>query len=150
LFSGFRVISAPDVHAFERATVDSGDEFRRKRRISCRAFNTHRYLRPRLRNMTTLNRFKYVSHKLIRWFSAIFMVLCLLFTLGAIAALSNVSLAIGVLAIAAVLAVIGRFVRVPIVSGVTEIAMSILATGLGVFEAIGGRNYQTWAPARDR
>src|SRR3546814_4106513 len=51
----------------------SGDEFRRKVRIACQAFNCHRLLRPRLRKLPPLDRFKYVSHKVLRWFGIYFL-----------------------------------------------------------------------------
>ena len=150
IFSGFRVISAQDVHAFERATVDSGDELRRKRRIACRAFNTHRFLRPRLRKMSLKNRFKYASHKYLRWISAVFFVLWIILSLGAIAIVGGVTAALVAAVVVLGLALLGRAFAIPIVSAMIEMALSILATGLGVAEALAGRNYQTWAPVRDR
>ena len=41
---------------------------------------------------------------------------------------------------------LGRRFEIPVVSALTEVAMGIVATGVGVLEAIAGRNYQTWAP----
>lgn len=150
LFSGFRVISAPDVHAYEAATVHSGDELRRKRRIACRAFNTHRYLRTQIRSMITLNRFKYFSHKYIRWFSAVFLMAWVVVTLSAIAIHVGVSYAISVAVLGALSWAAGRVFDIPVVSSLTEITLSIVATGFGVIEAIAGRTYQTWVPARGR
>ena len=150
IFSGHRVVSVPDVYAFERATSDSADEFRRKRRIACRAFNTHRFLAPQLRTMGLLNRFKYVSHKYIRWFSAAFLLLWLLFTFIAIVSLAGI-VAAAVTALAGVLLlVLGLRFNLPLIGTLVEIFMSILATGLGVLEALAGRSYQTWTPAKSR
>ena len=150
LFKGYRVISVPDVRAFQRATGESRDEFRRKRRIACRAFNTHRYLRPQLRTMSLVDRFKYTSHKYIRWFSAAFLGLGVVFGLAAIATLAGISAAI-VCAVAGVfLLVLGLRWSFPVIGTLTEIAISTFATGLGVVEAIAGRSYQTWTPAKSR
>src|SRR5260221_1599643 len=42
LCAGYRVVSAVDVLSFERAATSARDEFRRKIRIACQAFNGHR------------------------------------------------------------------------------------------------------------
>jgi hypothetical protein len=146
IFSGSRVVSAPDVKAFETAVVRSSEEFRRKRRIACGAFNTHRYLSPRLRTMSAMNKFKYMSHKYLRWFSAVFLVLSAAFAIAAIAAMGHMLVAAIVVGLVLGILLIGRHVHVPVVSGVTEITLSILATGQGVMEAIAGHSYQTWTP----
>src|SRR3546814_13272516 len=73
LCDGYRVVRDSAVVAYERATTDSGDEFRRKVRIACQAFNCHRLLRPRLRKLPPLDRFQYVSHKVLRWFGIYFL-----------------------------------------------------------------------------
>ncbi|MEM9737065.1 MAG: glycosyltransferase, partial [Pseudomonadota bacterium] len=48
IFQGERCLSAPDILAFEPAATASGDEFRRKRRIACGAWSTHRHMRQGL------------------------------------------------------------------------------------------------------
>ncbi|HEY9550157.1 MAG TPA: glycosyltransferase family 2 protein, partial [Kiloniellaceae bacterium] len=73
LCDGYRVVRDAAVVAYERAATDSGDEFRRKVRIACQAFNCHRLLRPRLRRLSPLDRFKYASHKTLRWFGIYFL-----------------------------------------------------------------------------
>jgi cellulose synthase/poly-beta-1,6-N-acetylglucosamine synthase-like glycosyltransferase len=150
LFMGYRVVSANDVHAFQRSTADSGDEFRRKRRIACRAFNTHRYLRPKLRTMSSLDRFKYNSHKLLRWFSPAFLTLWFVCTMAAVVTLAGWIPALVCAIAAASLVVLSRAFRIPVVSNVSEMLASIFATGIGVLEAIAGRDYKTWTPAKSR
>jgi len=150
LFSGLRTVSAPDVHAFETAVIKSSEEFRRKRRIACGAFSTHRFLLPQLRTLSLMNKFKYYSHKYLRWMSAVFLILSVVFGAAALAALGHLQLAAALLPIGLLLLLIGRRYSIPLLSPATEIVMGILATGVGVFEAIAGRNYRTWAPpARD-
>lgn len=146
LFEGFRVVSAPDVHAYETAAVNSGEEFRRKRRIACGAFSTHMYLRPRLRTMKPMDKFKYFSHKYLRWFSAAFLAFGIVFAVAAIAVLGHELVAASVAGIGLALLWIGRRFDIPILSPLTEVIMSMLATGIGVLEAIAGRSYQTWTP----
>lgn len=150
LFSGSRVISVPDVHAYERATTKSRDEFRRKRRIACRAFNTHKFLRPKLRQMRMLDRFKYFSHKYLRWFSAAFLLLTGLFATaaiwinsGAVIALSSALVALSVLAL-------GYRLKLPVLDPVAEIMLSMMAVGIGIAESIAGKDYQTWNPPASR
>lgn len=151
LFHGQRLISAPDVIAYEKTTTDARDEFRRKRRIACRAFNTHRHLWPQIvRHFPAIDIYKYVSHKLLRWFGApVLLVALVSTTLASIAA--GLPWVAGVLWIAGVLALlVGRLARVPLLSPATEILLSIGATFLGVIDALRGKTYQTWAPAKSR
>ena len=150
LFAGYRVVSAPDVHAYERATTNASDEFKRKRRIACRAYNTHRFLAPKLRTLSGLDKFKYFSHKYLRWFSLLTM---LLFAGSFIMALSTVvgtptALAIGLGGLA-LLASASRL-GVPLVGAIGEMVSSITAVGIGVMDAMVGRDYQTWDPAKSR
>jgi len=149
LFQGLRVISAPDVIAYERLTTESSDEFRRKRRIACRAFNTHRHLVPSLRKMTRLNRFKYFSHKMLRWMSPFFLLLTAIFgILAGFAILGGVMIVlivIGVLA-AAYLLRSGSSKALKI----KEIVLAFTATGVGIVESFQGKTYQIWSPAQSR
>ena len=69
LCSGYRVIQASDALAYEESVVSAREEFRRKIRIACQAFNVHRLLWPQLRKLDGITLYKYVSHKLIRWFT---------------------------------------------------------------------------------
>jgi len=150
IFKGYRVVTVPDVRAFQRATTDIGDEFRRKRRIACRAYNTHRYLRPQLRAMSLTNRFKYTSHKYIRWFSAAFLFLWFVLMLAAIFTSAGFSQAATAMIVPLAFVALTRRFKIPIASALTEIIVSIFATGFGVIEAIAGRTYQTWTPAKSR
>jgi len=153
LFNGLRVISAPDVIAYERLTTDSGDEYRRKRRIACRAFNTHRHLLPHLLRMSALDQFKYASHKFIRWMSPFFLGLSLLCgVLWLISLLGLVGgLALSGLAMLAMLAIwlVWKSGHAK-VRRAGEILLALVATGQGVLESLLGRTYQTWTPAQSR
>lgn len=76
-FAGFRLIHSASVIAYEKNATSAQDEFRRKRRIACRAFNTHRYLWPHLAHAYgPLNCYKYISHKLLRWLGLVPLLLC--------------------------------------------------------------------------
>lgn len=147
LFCGLRCVSAPDVRAFERATVRSADEFRRKRRIACGAYATHRAMADDLRTMSALDRFKYVSHKVLRWYGG-FFVLGGALAAFALAARLGVLVPFGaglaaLLVAGAGLALYGaRPART-----LAEILFALSATALGLLEAVAGGKYETWTPA---
>ncbi len=73
LCAGHRVIQASDAFAYEESVVSAREEFTRKIRIACQAFNVHRLIWPQLRKLDGVTVYKYVSHKLIRWFTIYFL-----------------------------------------------------------------------------
>jgi cellulose synthase/poly-beta-1,6-N-acetylglucosamine synthase-like glycosyltransferase len=150
-FSGHRLISANDVIATERNTTDPRDEFRRKRRIAARAFNTHRHLWPQIcQHYNVADRYKYISHKLLRWFGAPVLA-------GAAIALTSALYLDGLWPIATLLwagalavMLLGERAKLYPFSTLSGIAVSIIATFAGIIDAMRGRTYQTWAPAKSR
>ena len=81
LCRGARIVRVPDAIAHEEAVSRSREEFRRKVRIACQAFNVHRALRPHFEGLGMLDRYKYLSHKLLRWMTAYLLLgsfLCIL------------------------------------------------------------------------
>jgi len=151
LCAGYRVLRDPEVRAYERATTDSVDEFKRKIRIACQAFNCHRLLWPRLRRLPVLDRFKYVSHKLLRWFGIYFLLIG-----GLAAALWLLLQGFGLVALAglagALLAYVAGRAGVPRLLGkVVEILRAMAATGIGLMKSRQGERFQTWdLPASSR
>lgn len=150
LFEGYRVISAPDVIAYERLATDSSDEQRRRRRIACRAMNTHRHLAPRLRRMAPLNKFKYASHRVIRWFGPLFLLLSGLFGMLGLMDTLGVwqALALGAFG-APVFWLLCRSGQKQALQ-IWEVLSTLLATSLGIVDSMRGKTYQTWAPAESR
>lgn len=151
LCDGYRVIRDPAVLAYERAATDSSDEFKRKIRIACQAFNCHRLLWPRLRRLPPLDLFKYLSHKLLRWFGIYF------FALGAASAtlwllwqgLAPVALA--GLGAATLLYAAGRAGVPQLLGKAVEILRAMAATGIGLVKSGRGERFQTWdLPASSR
>jgi cellulose synthase/poly-beta-1,6-N-acetylglucosamine synthase-like glycosyltransferase len=147
LCDGHRVVRAHDVRAYEHSVVDRGEEFRRKVRIACQAFNVHRMLWPRIRRLPPLTLYCYVSHKLLRWFAAPnLIVAAVLLTAGLVTLHGPASLA-GVAAVGAVGgAAWAGGMRPARKAG--EISLALLATALGVARSIRGERFQTWAPAQ--
>lgn len=143
LCDGFKVQSAPDLKAFERTSTDSGDEFRRKIRIGCQALNCHRLLWPRLRTMSALNVYKYLSHKLLRWFTAFNLALggAFLTAWAVVAGVPSVLLAEGLVVL---LLVASRLVRLPVVSAAGEALLALTGTAAGVLQSLRGEHFQTW------
>lgn len=145
-----RLISAPDVIAYERNTTDPVDEFRRKRRIACRSYASYRHLWPQLaRHFSLADRYKFVSHKLLRWMGAPLALVCA-GSLSAALWLDGRPGLLGALWGGAALVALGAMLRLRPCVMLMEIAAAIWAAFLGVVDAWRGRTYQTWAPAKSR
>jgi cellulose synthase/poly-beta-1,6-N-acetylglucosamine synthase-like glycosyltransferase len=148
LCDGFRVIRAGDVVAREFAATAPAEEFRRKARIACQAFNVHRRLWPRLRRLDRLTVYKYVSHKLLRWFSLVDLALgAVFFELGLVVA-RLVWPAAAVAAVAGIVGVLGylRWGKWP--SRLWAIASALAGTALGLWYSLSGADFQVWTPAQ--
>ncbi len=97
----------------------------------------HRRLWPLLRKLPWLDRYKYLSHKLLRWLVAYLLVT------GGVALAAGLVLAeawwlLGLgLALAAGLCASGQ---------VRSILSAFAATGLGVFRSLRGDVFQIWSP----
>jgi cellulose synthase/poly-beta-1,6-N-acetylglucosamine synthase-like glycosyltransferase len=145
-FEGYRVVQADDVIAFEESVSVARDEFNRKVRIGCCAFNAHRALWPQVREQDGLSVYKYVSHKLIRWCTIYFLVAGIAcFELGLV--LAGDGLAAGCFAAVGAL---GLLLGATTTRGPFAQAWDILAafagTGLGVLRAVRGQRLRTWTP----
>ncbi len=151
LCRGARIVRVPDAIAHEEAVSRSREEFRRKVRIACQAFNVHRALRPHFEGLGMLDRYKYLSHKLLRWMTAYLLLgsfLCILtglcftrqwiwpvaFLLGVGTGLCGIWL-----------------VPAGPLGQIREILLAFVATAIGVCRSIGGERFQTWnSPASSR
>lgn len=146
LCGGHRVVRANDALAYEESVSRPGEEFRRKVRIACQAFNVYRVLRPRLRQMPALDRYKFVSHKLLRWMTIYLLAAgAMLFLAGlAVAGAPLLALALLVLGgagLALVLRAEGG--KLATLRGVLE---AFAATGIGLWRSQRGDRFQTWSP----
>jgi cellulose synthase/poly-beta-1,6-N-acetylglucosamine synthase-like glycosyltransferase len=145
LCEGYRVVRAPDALAYEKTTSRSDEEFRRKIRIACQAFNVHRLLWPRLCKMPFLEQYKYVSHKLLRWFTVYLLALAVLFATIGLALMRNWGLLAAVMA-AAMLPVGGLAMQSGPMRKLADVALAFVATGLGVMRSLKGDRFQVWTP----
>ena len=92
------MVRAPDALAYEKTTSRPDEEFRRKIRIACQAFNVHRLLWPQLRRLPILDQDKYISHKLLRWLTVYFLALAGLCAIVGLALMRNWGLLAAVVA----------------------------------------------------
>ena len=146
LIRGYRVIQASDVRAYEASATSSREEFGRKVRIACQAFNVHRLLRPWLPRLDELTRYKYVSHKLLRWLSIYFLGLGLCALIAAAIAAGHAIPAMIVIALLVVGAAVGYWTSLPPFAQIVDLLMALAGAGLGVWRSIRGERFQTWTP----
>lgn len=148
IFTGQRIVSANDVIAYEELITNSGKEFKRKIRIGCRAYRTHQYLWEDVKRLKMLDIFKYVSHKILRWFGAIPLVLASVFiTMGFV---SDFGLLITMLLLIMFFssAYLFGISKAPL-SHIIEILSGVFGTFFGVCQAIfGNETYQIWTPSQ--
>ncbi len=143
LLSGRRVVSVPQVEVREAAVPDRHG-FARAARVACGAWHAHGQIRRRLHLLSPLDRFKYVSHKLLRWFSGLWLVSGGAAALG-LAAVHGVFVpAVILIAVGALGAALG----LPVVSALWRIAQGFLGTTWGVLRAMRGGTRVHWTPVR--
>jgi cellulose synthase/poly-beta-1,6-N-acetylglucosamine synthase-like glycosyltransferase len=149
VFAGRRLIKARDVVAREMMVASRGDEMRRKVRIAARAWHTHRWLRLQLAQMAGIDRFKYASRKIVRWFGAVWMlagalaVFVLLWHWQPLGAMGLSLLGCGLLAM-------GYGSHKGVLAAVADIVLAYVATLRGIVLAARGRDFTLWAPAASR
>jgi cellulose synthase/poly-beta-1,6-N-acetylglucosamine synthase-like glycosyltransferase len=149
VFAGWRLIKARDVIAWEMMVAERRDEMKRKVRIAARSWHTHLHLRPMLRKMSGLDRFKYGSRKLVRWFGGLWL------ASGAVAAFvlawSIAPAAAAALALACVVVIgAGLTGRKGPFAALIDILLAYFATLRGITLAMRGRDFTIWAPAKSR
>lgn len=145
---GYRVVRARDAIAFEDSVTAPVEEFRRKVRIACQAFNVHRELWPRLRRLPLSVLYMYVSHKLVRWVSIYSLALAGLAQAAGLTAMGvppDVT-GLAVVGLAALLWWAGAR-RWPPFAQAREALIALVGAGVGIAEAFRGKQYQTWTPA---
>jgi len=144
--SGWRVVISPELIAYERSASGSREEFRRKVRIACRAFNCHRLLWAQVVRLPAWDLYKYLSHKLLRWVAGACVALaaaCLVLGLAA----RGVPLAavLGVAVVAGLALASGAIARVTPMALLREALFAMTATVVGVLCSLRGQRFQTWA-----
>jgi len=147
LCDGFRVVRAEQAVAYEESVTVSGEEFRRKIRIACQAFNVHRLLWPRLRGLPPLSLYKYVSHRLIRWFSIYFIALAGLAWFAVLGAFAGWTEAVLALTAAIGAVTLAHRLGVGRVRQACDILLAMTGVGIGVIRSWRGDRFTVWNPA---
>jgi cellulose synthase/poly-beta-1,6-N-acetylglucosamine synthase-like glycosyltransferase len=147
LCGGHRVIQASDALAYEESVESAREEFRRKVRIACQAFNVHRLLWPQLRKLDGITLYKYVSHKLLRWFTIYLLAIAAVAFEAALIVAGHAEIAAALLACAAAALLLGCVSSMRPFAQIAGIIAALTGTGLGVWRSLRGERYQTWTPA---
>lgn len=147
LHKGYRVVQADDVCGFKAVATHRGEEYARKVRIACQAYNVHRLLVPQLKRQTWLIRYLYAGHKFLRWNTIFFLTAAAL--LGSIALILSIGWKVvagawGLLAFFILLGVAGLR---PFTHGIDAMT-ALIANGAGIIQSLRGENYRTWSSAQ--
>jgi cellulose synthase/poly-beta-1,6-N-acetylglucosamine synthase-like glycosyltransferase len=146
LLAGYRVVRAPELHAFESHTTDAVDEFRRKVRIGCQSMHVHIALWAQLRKLDRWNLYKYVGHRLLRWIGGYFLIAAIpLFAIAATLLLGPgivvvLGTALLVLFLAALQARLGPAMTL------LNVLLALAGNVVGVWRAFRGDHAVTWEP----
>lgn len=146
IVEGHRLIQASDVRAYEESVTKSGEEFSRKVRIACQAFNVHRLIWPRLRQLDALTRYKYLSHKFLRWLCIYFLGAAALALIGALIAWHQFVLAAVLVAAGLIAYALGARGVKPFAQ-IVDLLSALAGAGMGVWRSLRGERFQTWTPA---
>lgn len=154
---GYKLKFDDTIIAYEKGAESTTEEFPRKIRISNRSYNSYKHLRTEcINNFSLFDLWKLYSHKVLRWYSLLFMVLAIfsntylaVFESGY---LFKVTLMVQVtFYVMAALSWFKKFPKVPVVSKVAVIAeyftMANIAAGIGILQSILGKKTVTWKKA---
>lgn len=146
LIQGYRIVQSKDARAYEESASSASDEFSRKSRIACQAFNVHRLIWPHLRKMDVLTVYKYVSHKLLRWLCIYFLALSGILLVAALAVAGFAWAAVVLVAAVLIGGILGARYAIKPFSQIVDIVTSMAGAGLGVWKSVRGESFQTWTP----
>jgi hypothetical protein len=96
------------------------------------------------------DRFKFFSHKVLRWLGGYFLIGAAVFGLIASFLLLGLGATALLVALGLIALTLGVAARIKPVMRATEIVKAVIATAIGVIESFQGKTYQTWAPAGSR
>jgi cellulose synthase/poly-beta-1,6-N-acetylglucosamine synthase-like glycosyltransferase len=147
LVAGSRVIQARNVRAYEQSVTSATEEFGRKVRIACQAFNVHRLVWPQLRCLDALTCYKYLSHKFLRWLCIYFLAGAVMLYFAGLVSAGRSGWAVTALVLAAIGAVLGSRWSVKPFAQIVDLLTALAGAGLGVWRSLQGERFQTWQPA---
>jgi glycosyltransferase involved in cell wall biosynthesis len=147
LCDGHRVVRANDVRAFERSAPAAHEEFSRKVRIACQGFGAHLALWPKLRRLDALTIYKYLSHKVLRWFTALTLGCSVVFAFAGLGAIWGLPQAVVCAVGGGALLWAGTRAGLKPFTVIADVLQLFLATLIGVVRALNGTLVGTWEPA---
>ncbi len=150
IFQGRRLIKDPLVIGRERLVTLRPDDFNRRVRIATRAFHTHLWLRPQIRRMTLGERWRYWSHRYVRWHGAFFLVGGYLALSVALGLLGGWQLAAFATITTLIVYWAATYLQLGPLAAAAHMLTSILITGIGVTRARRGGTMTTWKPPESR
>jgi cellulose synthase/poly-beta-1,6-N-acetylglucosamine synthase-like glycosyltransferase len=146
LIQGYRIVQSKDARAYEESASNATDEFGRKARIACQAFNVHRLIWPHIRKLNFVTVYKYVSHKLLRWLCIYFLALSGILVVAALAVAGYTWAAVVLVAASFIGFILGARYAIKPFSQIVDIVSSMAGAGLGVWKSVRGERFQTWTP----
>jgi hypothetical protein len=116
-------------------------------RIACSSFNVHRLLWPKIRRLSLLSLYKYLSHKFFRWVAIYNLALSGLFIGTGLVAAGLGGWLAWLVAAGVLSAWLGSGPRLWPFAQMMEVATALVGTGLGVWRSVRRERVQTWTPA---
>ncbi len=148
LIEGSRIVSVDNVIVYERSAALASEEFTRKKRISCQAWNVHRALWPELRTMPPLRLYGYLSHRVLKWLTPLLATIAGLGYVAALVSLIGLAGAALVVGAGCGLVALGYVLDFPPAALALSVLYSLAGVGVGLFESIvKGQTYTIWKPA---
>lgn len=147
LCDGWMIRRRDNALAFEQSATARGDEFQRKVRIACQAFNVHRLLWPRLLHARSRTLYMYVSHKLLRWFAGPFLAAAGVSGGVAMGLVLGWSVPVFLAATVGGILLVGERLGIGPLASAVEVLTAFAATATGVVRSLRGERFQTWTPA---
>lgn len=146
---GFKLIYEPEAEAYEEVAKDIETEFKRKVRFAATNFQTIAFFKSLLFNRNILISYAFWSHKVIRWFLPVILILLLILNAMLISEnkifeyLFYFQVSIYVLGLIGYL--LNRFkIRIPILSLLTYFLITNFALLLGLFRFLQKRHSVIW------
>lgn len=148
LIEGSRIISVDSVIVSERSAALASEEFTRKKRIACQAWNVHRALWPELRQMPWPRLYGYLSHRVLKWLTPLVALVALLSYLAVLAMMVGIPRAALAVVLGCGLVVLGGAFNFGPASVILSMLSSLAGVGVGLFESIFQKQtYTIWKPA---
>jgi len=144
LLQGYRVVTAPELLAFETHSTVAQDEYRRKIRIACECMHVHFTLWSELRRLDPWNLYKYVAHRLFRWIGGYFLALATLLLLAALALLLGPFRTLALVAAGGVGFWLLLRLEIGIAGKLWNVLLAFIGTSVGVWQAWRGQRAVTW------